>query len=68
MSTRKRNQELFVRVDTVMTDLGISKPLAYQLIKTWNAELSELGYTTISGRVPRAFYKKKIYGMSTDEK
>lgn len=66
MSTRKRNQELFVKVDTVMTDLGISKPLAYQLIKTWNAELSELGYTVIGGRVPRAFYEKKIYGMSND--
>lgn len=53
-------------MDTVMTDLGISKPLAYQLIKTWNAELSELGYTVIGGRVPRAFYEKKIYGMSND--
>lgn len=66
MSTQKKGQGLFVRVDTVMSDLQISKPLAYQLMKEWNSELSELGYTVIGGRVPRAFYEKKIYGMSED--
>ena len=61
-------QELFIRVDKVMTDLQISRPLAYRLIKEWNSELSAMGYTTISGRIPRSFYEKKIYGMSVEKK
>lgn len=60
MSTRQKGQELFIRADKVMTDLQISRPLAYRLIKEWNSELSAMGYTTISGRIPRAFYEKKF--------
>ncbi|OUQ13982.1 hypothetical protein [Lachnoclostridium sp. An138] len=68
MSTRQKGQELFIRADKVMTDLQISRPLAYRLIKEWNSELFAMGYTTISGRIPRAFYEKKIYGMSVEKK
>ena len=39
MSTRQKGQELFIRADKVMTDLQISRPLAYRLIKEWNSEL-----------------------------
>ena len=30
MSTRQKGQELFIRADKVMTDLQISRPLAYR--------------------------------------
>lgn len=59
----KTKQELFVRVDTVMNDLQISKPLAYKLMKEMNDELSARGYITISGRVPRAYYYERFFGL-----
>lgn len=64
MSTRKRSQELFVKVDTVMADLGVSKPYAYKVISELNEELKKSGFIVINGRIPRAYYEEKIYGMS----
>ena len=29
-------------------------------------ELKEQGYTTICGRIPKAYYEKKIYGMTKE--
>ena len=55
MSTSKKlkSEQLFVRVETVM-------------IAGWNEELKEQGYTTICGRIPKAYYEKKIYGMTKE--
>ena len=64
---KSKEKGLFVRVDTVMEDLQISRPMAYRCIATWNSELQEMGYLTISGRIPRAFYENKIYGMANDK-
>ena len=36
--------------------------------KSTERDLIAMGYTTISGRIPRAFYEKKIYGMSVEKK
>ena len=49
MSTSKKlkSEQLFVRVETVMHDLQISRPFAYRMIAGWNEELKEQGYTTI---------------------
>ncbi len=57
---------MYVYVDEVMQDLQISKPLAYRFIREWNEELRKQDYVAISGRVPRAFYKQKIYGMTKE--
>ena len=45
MSTSKKLKQLFVRVETVMHDLQISRPFAYRMIAGWNEELKEQGYT-----------------------
>ena len=47
MSTSKKlkSEQLFVRVETVMHDLQISRPFAYRMIAGWNEELKEQGYT-----------------------
>ena len=68
MSATKKNksEQLFIRVETVMTDLQISRPFAYRMIASWNEELKEQGYTTICGRIPKAYYEKKIYGMTKE--
>ena len=52
----------FMRVDEVAQELGISKSYAYKIVKTLNKELAEQGYITMAGRVPRAYWEKKMYG------
>lgn len=62
--TKKENtNEMFVKVDVIVSELQISKPLAYKLIKEMNEELAEAGFMTISGRVPRAYYHKRFFGF-----
>ena len=65
-SVKPKKDQLYVRVETVMQDLQISKPFAYRMIAGWNEELKEQGYTTICGRIPKAYYEKKIYGMAKE--
>ena len=65
-TTKTKNDQLFVRVETVMHDLQISRPFAYRIIAGWNEELKDQGYTTICGRIPKAYYEKKIYGMTKE--
>ena len=42
--------------------LGVSKALAYKMIRQWNGELQARGFTTIGGRVSRRYFLEKIYG------
>ncbi|MBP3854432.1 MAG: hypothetical protein IK990_02310 [Ruminiclostridium sp.] len=57
----------FMKVDEVMRELGVSKPLAYKLIKNLNDELSQKGYITVSGRVSRKYFEEKVYGGSSQK-
>ena len=44
-------------------EMRVSKSTAYKVIQRLNAELQELGYTTISGKVNRRYFLEKIcYG------
>lgn len=44
-------------------ELGISKSYAYKIVQRLNAELKEMGYITISGRVNRKYFMEKLcYG------
>jgi hypothetical protein len=54
--------QIFMRVDEVATELGVSKPYAYKLIKKMNEELKQSGCITISGRIDRKFFYEKFYG------
>lgn len=45
--------------------LGVSSAKAYQIIKKLNTELSEKGYITIAGKIPRAYFNEKCYGEQT---
>lgn len=54
--------QIFMRVDEVAKELGISKPYAYKLIRTMNEELKETGCITIAGRIDRKFFYEKFYG------
>ncbi len=56
------NNSLFMNVEDVTKELGISKSCAYKIMRSLNAELAEKGYITISGRVNRKYLEEKIYG------
>lgn len=51
----------FLRVEEVARCMDISIPTAYKVIRRLNDELREKGYLTISGRVSRAYFEKKLY-------
>lgn len=51
--------DLFMTVDDVAKELGISKSYAYKVVQRLNEELKEKGYLTISGRVNRTFFMEK---------
>ena len=54
--------QMFMRVDEVAEELGVSKPYAYRLIRDLNEELKKNGCITISGRIDRKFFYEKFYG------
>ena len=54
--------QIFMRVNEVAEELGVSVPYAYKLIKKMNEELKQTGCITISGRIDRKKKKKKFYG------
>lgn len=53
----------FMTVEEVAEELKVSKSYAYKVVRELNAEMRELGYLTISGRVNISFFRKKLcYG------
>ncbi len=54
--------QMFMRVDEVAEELGVSKPYAYKLIRSLNEELKKTGCITIAGRIDRKFFYEKFYG------
>lgn len=59
--------QIFMRVDEVAAELGVSKPYAYKLIKKLNDELATTGCIVIAGRINRKFFHEKFYGTRSDE-
>ena len=61
------SKNLFIKVDEMVSELQISKPYAYKLMREMNKELGKKGYMTISGRVSRQYFEEKFYGMKQGE-
>ena len=55
---------LFIFADEIDEQLHVSKAFAYKVIKRMNDELEAKGFLTISGRVSRAFYEERVYGIN----
>ena len=51
-----------MNVDDVARELNCSKSHAYKLVRRMNAELAQQGYLTMAGKIPRAYWAKKMYG------
>lgn len=43
--------------------LGTSKSHAYKVVQQLNKELRNQGYIVIAGKVSRAYFEEKIYGL-----
>lgn len=54
--------KMFMRVEEVAEELGVSVAYAYKLIRSMNTELKKTGCITISGRIDRKFFYEKFYG------
>ena len=58
--------EIFMRVNEVAEELGVSIPYAYKLIRKLNEELRKTGCITIAGRIDRKFFHDKCYGTRAE--
>lgn len=47
-------------VEEVAQELNVSKSYAYKVVRELNAELRQLGYLTVTGRVNTSFFRKKL--------
>lgn len=56
-------QKQLLDVYDVMNALGIKKTLSYQIIRNLNKELKSKGYVTVTGKIPRAYFEAKCYGV-----
>lgn len=54
--------QIFMRVNEVAEELGLSIPFAYRIIRQMNEELAKTGCITIAGRIDRKFFHEKFYG------
>ena len=56
-----------LNVRDVMATLEVSESKAYGIIKKLNSELSAKGYIVIPGKVSRAYFEEKLYGVRIAE-
>lgn len=56
------NYRYMMSVEEVAKELECSKSHAYKIVKRMNKELVAEGYITMAGRIPKAYWAKKMYG------
>ncbi len=54
-------EQIFMRVDEVAAELGVSNSYAYRLIRELNQELKAAGCIVINGRIDRKFFHEHLY-------
>ena len=59
---RVANYRYMLSAEDIAKELNCSKSHAYKIVKELNKELAGQGYITMAGRIPRAFWAKKMYG------
>lgn len=59
------NQSYLMSARDCANELQCSLGHAYKLVRDMNRELSAAGYLVIAGKIPRPYWEKKLYGMST---
>lgn len=55
------SEQIFMKVDEVAAELGVSTSYAYKLIRQLNKELKAAGCIVINGRIDRRFFHEHLY-------
>jgi len=50
----------FMRVEDVAAELGVSKSYAYKVVRRLNADLKNMGYLTIAGRISKKYFMERL--------
>ena len=53
----------YLTANDVAKYMGVSVSTAYKIIRKLNDELKASGYITVAGKVSRAFFMAKTYGI-----
>lgn len=69
---RKENEQRkmakqFMNVKDVMEVCGVSESKSYCIIRQLNNELKAKNFITIPGKIPKAFFEEKFYGIHITE-
>lgn len=55
---------IYYSANDIAKMLGISKSGAYSIIRKLNSELESRGYIVIQGKVSKAYFQEKWYGLN----
>lgn len=56
-----KSDQIYMRVQEVAQELGVSTAHAYKVIRRLNCELEQQGYIVLQGRVDRRYFHEKMY-------
>ena len=56
-------EKIYYTADDLVEMLRVSKAKAYQIIKLLNEELEKNNYITLQGKVSRAYFNERWYGL-----
>ena len=61
-----RNQKMYVDVNEICSDWGVSRAQGYKMIKQLNDRMLAMNpnYIVLAGKVNRKFYEENCYGMA----
>lgn len=61
-----KSNQIYMRVQEVADELGVSVAYAYKVIRTLNKELESKGYIVLQGRIDRKFFHEKMYATKDE--
>ena len=61
------NEKVYYSAKDIVDMLDISKASAYKLIRQMNNELHASAYIILQGKVPRAYFNQKWYGLNNKQ-
>lgn len=60
-------EKVFYTADDLVEMLDVSKASSYKIIRELNDELKALGYIVLQGKVPKAYFEQKWYGLNNTQ-
>lgn len=58
-------EKMYYSANDLVEMLDISKAKAYKVIRQLNDELKALGYIVLQGKVSKAYFEQKWYGLNS---